>query len=145
MMKKFLSKSLVLLLAFLMVFSTFATAVFAADEVALAEENTEEKQESSKLQEIEELLNSNDYSEYRLIYQGQPNGEDDVVISGKDFDPAKTTAVVYKDKYLDSAEEVVMIGDTGDVTWNFEVKKSGNYHIQITYAPIVSYDGDQDG
>ena len=145
MMKKFLSKSLVLLLAFLMVFSCFGTAVFATDDVALAQENTEEKKDNSKLQEIEELLNSNDYAEYRLLYQGAKNGEDDIVISGKDFDPEKTTATVFKDKYLGSESEVVMIGDTGDVTWNFEVKKTGNYHIQITYAPIVSYDGDQDG
>ncbi len=145
-MKKFLSKSLVLLLAFLMVFSCLGTAVFAAegDEVA-PEQDAAEKEENSKLAEIGELLNSNDYAEYRLLYAGAPNGEEEIVIPGASFNPEKTDATVYKDHYLGSEEEVALISDIGDITWEFEAKKTGNYHIAITYAPIVDYDGDGDG
>ncbi len=145
MIKKLLSKTLVLLLAFLMVFSPFATVVFAAeaDEDVTVEKETSDA--NSKLAEIGELLNSNDYSEYRLLYKDEPNGKEEIVLSGGDFDVEKTTAKVFKDKYLNSEEDVVLIPETGDVTWSFEVKKAGNFHIEIVYAPVVSFDGDGDG
>jgi uracil phosphoribosyltransferase len=53
----------------------------------------------------------------------------------------KTTAKVFKDKYLDSEKEVVLIPDTGDVTWSFEVKKAGNFHIEIEYASTPDLSG----
>ncbi len=153
MMKKFLSKTLVLLLAFLMVFSCLGTAVFATDDDAEAEgvlnaetaeqESTEEK--SDELEEIRELLNSNDYAEYELLYGNAANGEDDVTITGADFNAEKTTATVYTDNWAGSEEKVVLIGETGDVTWDFEIKKTGRYHIAITYAPVDAYDGNKDG
>ncbi len=146
MMKRILSKTLVFLLAFLMVFSSFGTAVFAAaaeDDTAV-EETTDKK--NNKLEEIQELLNTNDYREYRLLYGDMPAGEDDVTIPGAEYNADKTTAQVFVDKdFLGSEEEVIYIGEIGDTTWDFEVKKSGNYHIDITYAPVVSYDGDGDG
>jgi ABC-type glycerol-3-phosphate transport system substrate-binding protein len=127
-----------------MVFSCLGTAVFA-EEAATPASDEATKEENSKLAEIGELLNSNDYAEYRLLYEKAPNGEGEIVIPGAAFAPEKTTATVYKDQYLGSEEEVVLIGDVGDVTWDFEVKKTGNYHIAITYAPILNYDGDADG
>ncbi len=146
MMKTILSKSLVLLLAFLMVFSCLGTAVFAAEDGEPAsEEKPAGKDATDRLAEIEELLNSNDYAEYRLLYEKVPNGEEEIILKGGEFDAEKTNAKVFKDKYLGSEEEVVLIPETGDVTWTFEVKKAGNFHIEIEYAPIVSYDGDGDG
>ncbi len=147
MMKKFLSKTLVLLLAFLMVFSCFGTAVFAAENEAEAapEQSETKKENASKLAEIEELLNSNTYEEYRLLYKDAPNGEGEIVLAGKDYDEEKTTAKVFRDKYLGSEEDVVLISETGDVTWTFNAEKTGNYHISITYAPVVEYDADGDG
>ncbi len=147
MMKKFLSKTLVVLLAFLMVFSCFGTAVFAAKtEDESAPEATESKKENaSKLAEIEELLNSNTYEEYRLIHKDAPNGEGEIVLAGKDYDEEKTTAQVFKDKYLGSEDEVALVSEIGDITWTFTAEKTGNYYIEITYAPVVEYDADGDG
>lgn len=145
-MKKFLSKTLVIMLAFLMVFSCLGTAVFAAEDTAKDSAAETEKDKSTKLEEIEELLNSNDYADYRLLHEKAPNGEDDVVIPGAEFNAEKTTATVYTDsKYLDAEKDVILISELGDVTWDFEVKKAGNYHIAITYAPVCEYDGDGDG
>ena len=146
MMKKFLSKTLVLLLAFLMVFSCLGTAVFAAPEEAESapEQSETKKENASKLKEIEELLNSNTYEEYRLVHKDAPNGEGEIILAGKDFDESATTAKVFVDKYLGD-EEVVLVSETGDVTWKFNAEKSGNYHIAITYAPVVEYDADGDG
>ena len=145
-MKKFLSKTLVIMLAFLMVFSCLGTAAFAAEDTAIAGAQSDEKDKNTKLEEIEELLNSNDYAEYRLLYEKAPRGEDDVVIPGAEFNAEKTTATVFTDaQYLGSENEVVLISELGDVTWDFEIKKTGNYHIAITYAPVTEYDGDGDG
>lgn len=146
MMKKFLSKTLVLLLAFLMVFSCLGTAAFAAPEEAESapEQSETKKENASKLKEIEELLNSNTYEEYRLVHKDAPNGEGEIILAGKDFDESATTAKVFVDKYLGD-EEVVLVSETGDVTWKFNAEKAGNYHIAITYAPVVEYDADGDG
>jgi len=146
MMKKFLSKSLVLLLAFLMVFSCFSTAVFAAPADAEPEEELSEKQkeDAEKMEEIRELLEANDYLEYRLIHKGAPNGTDEVVIAAADYDKEKSTADVYLEEYLNE-KDVILVSESGDVTWNFKAEKSGNYHIEITYAPVVGFDADKDG
>ena len=142
MMKQFLSKTLVLLLAFLMVFSCLGTAVFAAETDAAEKDETE----GTKLQEIQELLNANEYSEYRLLYGEAPNGEDDITIPGAEYNSEKSDAKVFVDKdFLGGDEQVIYIGENGDVTWDFQITKSGNYHIAITYAPVVEYDGDGDG
>ncbi len=145
MMKKFLSKTLVLFLAFLMVFSCFGTMAFAVAADAVQSADSDAKEDTTKLEEIRELLNSNEYSEYRAIHGDAPVGEDDVTIKGAEFNAEKTTADVATDTYLGSEEEVVLIPGTGDVTWDFYIQKTGNYHIAITYAPIVEYDADGDG
>jgi len=145
MMKKFLSKSLVFLLAFLMVFSCFSSAVLAAGLKVDARSADTEDTSDSKLDEIRELLNSNDYSEYRLLYKDKPNGTDKIAIPGADFNTSKTTAKVHLDRYLGSEKDVVIIPEEGDVVWDFEIKKAGNYHIFVTYAPIVEYDSNGDG
>ncbi len=143
MMKKFLSKTLVFLLAFLMVFSCFGTAVFAEEADGNAEQETTAEKED-KLSEIRELLNSSEYFEYRELYKDAANGEDDLVLKGSEYNAEKSTATVYTDQYL-GEEDVILVSELGDVVWDFAVKKSGNYHIAITYAPIVEYDGDGDG
>ena len=145
MMKKFLSKTLVLFLAFLMVFSCFGTMAFAVTADAVQGDSSDAEEDATKLEEIRELLNSNEYAEYRAIYGDAPFGEDDVTIKGAEFNAEKTTAAVATDTFLGSESEVVLIPGTGDVTWDFYIKKTGNYHISITYAPVVEYDADGDG
>ncbi|MBR7165332.1 MAG: hypothetical protein IKD18_03540, partial [Clostridia bacterium] len=138
MMKRFLSKTLVFLLAFLMVFSAFGTAAFATGVAVLTAENAEnaeEKQEDSMLKEIEELLNSSDYAEYRELYKDAPNGTDDQVILGADYNVEKTDAKVVVDDWC-GYDQALIIPEVGNVVWDFEVKNTGNYHIAITYAPI---------
>ncbi len=145
MMRKFLSKTLVFLLAFLMVFSCFGTAVFATgdgDMLTIAEKTEEAKE--SKLQEIEELLNSDDYEEYRDQYKDAPNGTDDQVIAGADYNAEKTDAKVYVDTWCEF-DQALMIPEVGNVVWDFEIKATGKYHIAITYAPVDEYDADGDG
>ena len=147
MMKRFLSKTLVFLLAFLMVFSAFGTAAFATGVAVLSAENTEkteEKQEDSMLKEIEELLNSSDYADYRELYKDAPNGTDDQVIIGADYNAEKTDAKVVVDSWC-GHDQALIIPEVGNVVWDFEVKTTGNYHIAITYAPIDKYDSDGDG
>ncbi len=140
MMKKFLSKTLVILLAFLMVFSCFPLAVLAAEGDSAAGTGTDQ----SKLDEIKELLDANEYAEYRLLYGDAPNGKDNLVIRAEDYNVEKTDAKVQLDTYL-GKEKSLMISETGDVVWDFQIKETGNYHIFITYAPIVNYDMDGDG
>ena len=139
MMKRFLSKTLVLLLAFLMVFSCFGTAVFAAD----GDEEQENAQTNEKMQEISELLNSEDYAGYREQYLDKPNGTSEAVMLAADYDVEKSTALVYLDKWY--GKDAILIGEAGDVVWNFDIAESGNYHITIHYAPVHEYDGDKDG
>ncbi len=152
MTKRILSKTLPVLLAFLMVFSCLSTAVFAAgDDDDLTPEDpvvtaTEDPKKGTKdLGDIGELLNSNKYSEYRLLYEDQPKGTDDVTLKGSEYDAAKTTAAVLLRELDPSVSGMVCIPETGDVTWNFSVNKTGNYHIAITYYPIVALDSDGDG
>ncbi|MBR2633968.1 MAG: extracellular solute-binding protein [Clostridia bacterium] len=145
MMKKFLSKTLVFTLAFLMVFSCFGPIAMAETASAVGGAVTGENKNNTKLEEIRELLNSNEYAEYRLLHASAPNGVDDIVIKGADYNKTKSTATVYTGKYLGSTEDVALFTELGDVTWDFVAEHSGNYHISITYAPIVDYDGDGDG
>lgn len=151
MLKRILSKALVMLLAVLMVVSGLTTAVFAAASgaslEAAVEASSEETKESSttKLEKIKELLNSNTYTDYRKIYEKMPNGKDNITVNGVDYNPNKTDAEVYTDRYLGSENEVLLIPELGDVTWDFEVATSGNYHIEFTYAPVDTYDQDADG
>ena len=155
MFKKMLSKSLAAFLAVLMVVSCAGLSALAAeaeeeDGVTLTAEAAEETEETaaenrSKLDKIKELLNANSYTEYALLHGSADVGTDDVLIAGADFNEAKTTARVFTDRYLDSEEDVVLISESGDVSWDFDLNATGLYHVAITYAPVVSYDGDADG
>ncbi len=144
MIKRFLSKSLALLLAVLMAVSCLGTAVFAAEN-AEKEPAVSESDSTSKLQKIQELLQSNTYAEYRLLHDSRVKGTDDITLLGSEFDPEKTTAKVSTQKTDFSRKGTILIPETGDVTWNFEITKTGNYHIAITYYPIVNLDLDGDG
>ena len=157
MIKQILSRSLAAFLAVLMVVTCAGLSVFAADSdetaepeedlaltTALAEDGTAAANKS-KLEKIKELLDANSYDEYTLLHTGAEPGSDDVLIDGADFNEAKTNATVFTDRYLGSDTDVVLISETGDVTYDFEVKDTGLYNISITYAPIVKYDGDGDG
>lgn len=142
MIKKFLSKSLVVLLAVLMVFSCLGTAVFAEEDNSSSEQATSS---ATKLQKIKELLDSKSYQEYRLLNENAPNGTSDILVNGADYNAEQTTAQVYTAKICGSEKDVLVIPATGDVTWNFNAPSAGNYNIEIKYCPIVSFDANGDG
>ena len=149
MSKKLLSKSLVFLLAFLMVLPAISPAAFAAEDEILTTgaENAEPDSvyENTKLQKIRELLDSNAYAEYSLLHAGAAKGTDTVELKGSEFDPETTTAKVVLKDVDPAAPGSVCVPDTGDVSWKFDLKASGLYHIAITYVPIVELDADGDG
>ena len=140
MSKKHLTKPLVFLLAFLMVLAPLSPAVYAV-------EGTEEtpsagQNQSTKLEKIRELLDSNTYEEYRLLHENAPKGTDFVVLKGEDYDPENTTAEVVKKDVDPSVSGALCVPDSGDVSWKFNLSSTGLYHIAITYVPIVELDAD---
>ena len=146
MFKKFLSKSLAMLLAVLTAVSCTGLPVFALDFESSEPDDSDgvaATESQSKLEKIRELLSANTYTDYTLLHGGAVPGTDDVTIDAASYNEEKTTAKVIVDKYL--GEDAVLIPETGDVTWDFEVNATGRYHIAITYAPIVTYDADGNG
>ena len=166
MIKRFLSKSLVLLLAVLMVLSSMGTAVFAAvgddatpaaavpegtegetpdkqepEQPQSGKDETEKTEKATKLQKIKDLLDSSTYEEYRVFNESKPDGVETVIIDAAEFDPDATSAEVFVSEWC-GEQNALIIPETGDVTFRFTVSESGNYQIGLRYAPVDSFEKD---
>lgn len=144
MMKRILSKTLVFLLAFLMVFSCLGTAAFAAP--VEAEDETDQEQQDTRLSSIRELMDSLEYADYRALYTSAQNGTETIVLKAEDYLREKSTEGIYlEDDFYQSGAPVILTDEDANPSWKFTVSAAGNYHISITYCPVVSYDANRNG
>ncbi len=125
-MKKVLSGALSFLLVVLMIMSSVSVSVFAADDA----------ENESKLQEIRDLLNSLTYEEYLASYADVAKGTDEKVIKAEDYNKDKTTAKVQVEtNYEGSSGKSLYVPETGNVSFDVDISKTGMYNVAIEYYP----------
>ena len=96
---------------------------------------------SISLSEINEILNAITYTEYKKQHASIPRGAETIVVPGASYDAASTTAKVeVLDNYLDREGQSISTGDSGVVTWRFNVPADGMYSIRINYAQVTRED-----
>ena len=106
--------------------------------VSAAEPDSSSDSSSISIAEINEILNAITYKEYKEKYASASRGEDVIVISGVEYDAASTTASVETlENYLDHEGSSLSIGDSGLVTWKFNVPTAGLYAIRVNYAQVT--------
>lgn len=134
-MKKRATRVMALLMGIMMLMSAFVIPVSASSTGGSTE--GEPKKNVSSISDVEEVLNSITYSEYRKKYAEVAKGTGKYVINATDYDTEKTTAKVeVKDEYYGEAN-VLMTPEVGSVTWNVNIEKAGFYLIEIEYCQVV--------
>ena len=134
-MKKRATRVMALLMGIMMLMSAFVIPVSASSTDGGTE--GEPKKNVSSISDVEEVLNSITYSEYRKKYAEVAKGTGEYVINATDYDTEKTTAKVeVKDEYYGETN-VLMTPELGSVTWNVNIEKAGFYLIEIEYCQVV--------
>lgn len=134
-MKKRATRVMALLMGIMMLMSAFVIPVSASSTGGSTE--GEPKKNVSSISDVEEVLNSITYSEYRKKYAEVAKGTGEYVINATDYDTEKTTAKVeVKDEYY-GEKNVLMTPELGSVTWNVNIEKAGFYLIEIEYCQVV--------
>ncbi len=133
-MKKRATRVLALLIGIMMLFTSFVMPV-SASSTDDGGGKTQKKSVSS-ISDVEEILNSISYSEYRTKYADAAKGTKEYIIDALDYDAGKTTAEVEKkDEYYEKSD-VPMTPETGSVTWNVDIETAGLYLIEIEYCQV---------
>ena len=134
-MKKRATRVMALLMGIMMLMSAFVIPVSASSTDGGTE--GEPKKNVSSISDVEEVLNSITYSEYRKKYAEVAKGTGEYVINATDYDTEKTTAKVeVKDEYY-GEKNVLMTPELGSVTWNVNIEKAGFYLIEIEYCQVI--------
>lgn len=76
------------------------------------------------------------YAQYLSMYSKTPSGTSGVTVDVLNYDASKSNGVtLYKSYY---GKDSVFTDNESSVTWNFEVKQTGFYNIQIEYIATPS-------
>lgn len=78
---------------------------------------------------VPEYVIADTYEEYLSRYESAGSGADTVVLKGSDY--AETAGM---DVTVDG--DTVLTGESGQITWNVDVKTSGFYQIDMEYAAV---------
>ena len=84
------------------------------------------------LEEIELLIGSENYSEYSKRYADKPIAKESVIIDATDYLASDTTADVSVTSEYEGVK-ALYVGETGKVSWEFDVPDSAKYAVKITY------------
>ena len=100
----------------------------------------------TSLDEIEKLLTSVAYSSYLTLYESVKDATKEIVFDLSDYDTEKSTATVeLKDSYENSGCTVLLMGDDGNITFNFTVPETAMYSVYVEYwtgdIQVYSADG----
>ncbi len=125
-------KLLAFVLALIMLVGS-ALPVFAADAEA------EDAGTSVSLQELKGEYTLMSYEEYKSKYNysvDMRTGEE-IVLAATDYldDPAYTDAEITVDNV--DGKDCILVGDTGSVSWEFDVPKTGWYCIRLVYRSVT--------
>ncbi len=143
------TKLLSVFLASLMFFGTVLAAPCAAAENDIATGNgttTDEEGTSYPgyfdnylpVEEVQKFLGLRTYDEYSRKYRDVEDGDKTIPIAGVDYDKDATTAVKDGSVYQtgggkDGNKSYVVTESTGQITWKFNVEKTGMYAMRIEY------------
>ncbi len=116
--------------------STLITPAFA-DETAIGGTDAAQKDTSSSLTDIKELMSTPTYNEYISSYKNaaKPEGVFPVDLTNYDVEESTDTKLLenYKGK-----EYAIENGEGGKVTFNINVDKAGLYCLRLNYVPVES-------
>lgn len=129
------NKLLCLILGILMTLSS-VTPVFAAEDGT----NGSQTEAGDKDQQIETIDTSNSYDsvtygDYLESTAGVPLGKREIRIEATDYDPDQTNAAVeVKKGVYGKNTDVLLVPNTGRVTWNVNMDSAARYAIKLEYA-----------
>ena len=110
-------------------------ALGSAPMVMAAEETAATTNQKSALQQISENFTTISYADYQARYAGAKKGTATVTVKAVDYVAEMTDAEVeVQSNYYGKEGESLIIGDSGNVTWNVEVPTAGFYAIKIDYC-----------
>ena len=126
-----LKRAVALVLSVMMLCGVLATSV-AADQLLIAPATTSTKENTSTTNEALEILGDDKWAEYKVKHSVYPNYEGESIVIDSD-DIVSLPAGAEKDVSYDGKNGVVLIPDTGAVTWKVNVPVSGLYAMDIVY------------
>ncbi|MGM9624418.1 MAG: extracellular solute-binding protein, partial [Eubacteriales bacterium] len=85
--------------------------------------------------EVQELMNTIKYDDYRDLYASSPKGKGSVTVNGTDYVAEKTDAAVKIDTY--GSKSALYTPESGTVVYEVEIPSDGLYMIEMEYYPIV--------
>jgi ABC-type glycerol-3-phosphate transport system substrate-binding protein len=129
-----LKRAVALVLSVMMLCGVLATSVAAADQLLIAPApNTTE--DTSTTSEALEILGDDKWAEYKEKHSSYPNYEGDAIVVGSDDITSLPKGAVIGT--YDGKTNVVLVPDTGAVTWTVNVPVSGLYAMDFVYNYLV--------
>ena len=134
-MKKKAKRLLAFLICVIMLIGAAAMPVSAA-----TKGGTSSSGNKVSISDVSAILNALSYKEYQAKYAGKQDSTDgmkDIIVDvTESMVSSDTTAKVEKVDGYYGRDDVLQVGDSGKVTWKFNVPVSGFYVIDIPYCQI---------
>jgi ABC-type glycerol-3-phosphate transport system substrate-binding protein len=98
--------------------------------------------DSSSLKKLAGSFKKGSYDEYLAKHQNADRPDAEVQIEAENFSKSSGMKVNVLDNYEGMQGKMVETGDTGSITWVFDVEHEGLYHIGIKYFTVKGKDSD---
>lgn len=82
------------------------------------------------------------YADYSTRHRSIATAERPVVIEGEAYSRSEGMSVTVLDRYEGSDGQAILTGETGSVTWDFEVPQEGLYQIAMRFYTVQGKDSD---
>lgn len=121
--------------------SVFVTPAFAAETADAASgtgETTGDGDTSSSLTDIKALLSIMSYEEYKASYKNAEYPDETVKIDVTEYDVENSSENVKLLENYKGKDYAVETGESGKVTFKFNVSEAGFYNLRLDYVPTES-------
>lgn len=98
--------------------------------------------DSSALGKIEGSVKKGSYDEYAVKHKSDPRPDAEVRIEAENYSKVSGMEVSVLDNYEGEQGKAVQTGDTGSVSWEFNVEQEGMYHLDMKYFTVKGKDSD---
>jgi len=98
--------------------------------------------DSSALGKIEGSVKKGSYDEYAVKHKSDPRPDAEVRIEAENYSKVSGMEVSVLENYEGEQGKAVQTGDTGSVSWEFNVEQEGMYHLDMKYFTVKGKDSD---